>query len=118
MKYSTATAVLAALSPLVFPGVAADRKRECSCESLTNGRWGYDWQLTFNACSNSYSGEANYNHGLGRCKWFGGKRVDSKNWNADCEVAARNGYYPITDNAIDTTEPKITGRSGRGSCKR
>ncbi|KAF4976152.1 hypothetical protein FZEAL_7171 [Fusarium zealandicum] len=117
MKYSITTLFLATLGSVSLPGVMAKPRRECSCSFWNGSYWEYDWQLTANTCLNNYNSEANYNNGLGRCKWLGGKRVEGAEWNANCEKQATNGYFPMTNNAIDTTRPKIEGRTGKGFCK-
>ncbi|KAK1656780.1 hypothetical protein BDP55DRAFT_739151 [Colletotrichum godetiae] len=118
MKFTASTIIVAALGAFFAPGVAADPHYECSCSTWNGRGWTYDWQLTFNACKNNYEGEANYNHGQGRCKWFSHKRVDGDDWNHVCEAQARDGYYPVANDVIDSTQTKITGKSGHGFCKR
>ncbi|KAK0103729.1 hypothetical protein ONS95_005735 [Cadophora gregata] len=90
---------------------------QCSCDSGVNNSLTFDWQLTFNACVNNYSGEASYNPAEGRCHWFKGHHVQGDDWNAVCIQQAIDGYYPVTNGLVDTTRPKITGRTGHGYCK-
>ncbi|KAH7461838.1 hypothetical protein FOMA001_g18921 [Fusarium oxysporum f. sp. matthiolae] len=118
MKYSVTTLFLAALSSVAVPGVLADEHYECSCSTWDGFAWVYNWQLTFNACVNNYSGEANYNHGLGRCKWFSHKRVQGGDWNKVCQQQASEGYYPVVNNAIDTTQEIVQNKKGHGFCKK
>ncbi|KAK0103730.1 hypothetical protein ONS95_005736 [Cadophora gregata] len=117
MKPSSILYHWAVISFATIPGVTAAKHKECSCDVWDGYNWVYDWELTFNTCVNNYSGEANYNHGLGRCKWYSGLRVEGDVWTQSCSAQASQGYYHVTNDALDYQRGKIIGKQGHGFCK-
>ncbi|KAJ4307424.1 hypothetical protein N0V84_012747, partial [Fusarium piperis] len=51
--------------PFLLPVLARDHK-QCDCQMFNGNGWKYDWQLTFNVCTNNYGKTAEYDHGSGR----------------------------------------------------
>ncbi|KIN00721.1 hypothetical protein OIDMADRAFT_55288 [Oidiodendron maius Zn] len=115
-------AILAAFGLLPFSDVLADSQSwaQCSCSVWTpSGGWGYDWQLTYNACINNYDGAiAKYDHTLGRCTGTAGNTIDGARWFGDCQIQASDGYFPVTYGFIDMTQPVMTEEADnvRGYC--
>ncbi|EXA28586.1 hypothetical protein FOVG_19817 [Fusarium oxysporum f. sp. pisi HDV247] len=112
--------LLITFMPFLLPVLASNHK-QCDCK-INNGDvkneddWKYDWQLTFNVCTDNYPKTAEYDNGSGRCIAMPHVRLDGDRYFKNCQKLAKDGWYPVVDGAIDTTQPKITAKHGGSGC--
>ncbi|KAF5576040.1 hypothetical protein FPCIR_12827 [Fusarium pseudocircinatum] len=103
------------LLPFILPVMASDHK-QCDCQINDGNGWKYDWQLTFNVCTNNYEKTAEYDNGAGRCIANPHVRLDGDRFYNNCKLLAKTGWYPVVNGAVDTTKPKIYAKQGGSGC--
>ncbi|KAF5962951.1 hypothetical protein FBULB1_13694 [Fusarium bulbicola] len=107
--------LLVTVLPFLLPVMASDHK-QCDCQINNGNGWQGDWQLTFNACFNNYQATAEYDYGAKRCIANPRTRLDGDRFYNNCRTLAQEGWYPVVNNAIDTTQPKIYAQQGGSGC--